>query len=366
MKSKMRNMLVLTVILAMFASVFTGCGKGNVQEEKNSDKQSEKIAEKTEEANANSESEVLEFYHGYFHDESEWPAAKAMRDIYDEFAKRHEGESVVFKPIAVENRDDIVSAQVAGGSYPDIVDVGGGGVPYAALSQNLVLDLKPYIDENGLKEAVGINYTQHDIDGHIYAVHDQIESRGLWYNADVLKKAGVSEDIIKDYQKFEEAIPKIQAVGDGTYAYIAGQGSCNIIESILANTESGRAMINSELTEEIINSDEFANAFKTVAKMDQMNGSEHTTNNNGNLMAEFNTNGKVGVLFNGVWNASGIDASLESVINPALFPNDVAIASAGGGISIANGMSEAKTKLALEFVKYMTSKEVQRYYSQSV
>ncbi len=36
-------------------------------------------------------------------------------------------------------------------------------------------------------------------------------------------------------------------------------------------------------------------------------------------MAEFNTNGKLGVLFNGVWNASGIDESLVDAIEPALF-----------------------------------------------
>ena len=113
------------------------------------------------------------------------------------------------------------------------------------------------------------------------------------------------------------------------------------------------------MTEDTVNSDEFANAFKTAAKLDQANGSEHTTDDNGNLMAEFNTNGNVGVLFNGVWNASGIDASLVDSIEPALFPGNVAIASAGGGLAVANNMSEEKTELALEFIKYMTSKEVQ-------
>ena len=89
------------------------------------------------------------------------------------------------------------------------------------------------------------------------------------------------------------------------------------------------------------------------------NGSEHTTDDNGNLMAEFNTNGKAGVLFNGVWNASGIDASLTDAIEPALFPGNIAIASAGGGLAVANNMSDEKTELALEFIKYMTSAEVQ-------
>ena len=303
--------------------------------------------------------DVLEFYHGYYQDESEWAAAQVMRDIYDGFAEAHADGPVTFKPIAVENRDDIVSAQVAGGSFPDLVDVGGGGVPQAALSQELVYDLKPYIDENGLQDAVGLNYTQHDIDGHIYAVHDQIESRGLWYNSDIFEKAGITEDAFADWDSFAAAMEKIRALDEDVYGYIAGQGSSYIVNTVMASTDEGKAMLESELTEDTINSDEFANAFKTAAKLDQDNGSEHTTDDNGNLMAEFNTNGKAGVLFNGVWNASGIDASLSDVIEPALFPGNIAIASAGGGLAVANNMSEEKTDLALEFIKYMTSEEVQ-------
>ena len=289
--------------------------------------------------------DVLEFYHGYYQDESEWAAAQVMRDIYDGFAEAHADGPVTFKPIAVENRDDIVSAQVAGGSFPDLVDVGGGGVPQAALSQELVYDLKPYIDENGLQDAVGLNYTQHDIDGHIYAVHDQIESRGLWYNSDIFEKAGITEDAFADWDSFAAAMEKIRALDEDVYGYIAGQGSSYIVNTVMASTDEGKAMLESELTEDTINSNEFANAFKTAAKLDQDNGSEHTTDDNGNLMAEFNTNGKAGVLFNGVWNASGIDASLSDVIEPALFPGNI--------------VSEEKTELALEFIKYMTSEEVQ-------
>ena len=308
---------------------------------------------------AYADDDVLEFYHGYYQDESEWAAAQVMRDIYDEFAKEQADGPVTFKPIAVENRDDIVSAQVAGGSFPDLVDVGGGGVPQAALSQELVYDLKPYIDENGLQDAVGLNYTQHDVDGHIYAVHDQIESRGLWYNSDIFEKAGITEDAFADWDSFGEAMEKIRALDEDVYGYIAGQGSSYIVNTVMASTDEGKKMLESELTEDTINSEEFAAAFKTAANLDQANGSEHTTDDNGNLMAEFNTNGKAGVLFNGVWNASGIDASLTDAIEPALFPGNIAIASAGGGLAVANNMSDEKTELALEFIKYMTSAEVQ-------
>lgn len=308
---------------------------------------------------AYADDDVLEFYHGYYQDESEWAAAQVMRDIYDEFAKEHADGSVTFKPIAVENRDDIVSAQVAGGSFPDLVDVGGGGVPQAALSQDLVYDLKPYIDENGLQDAVGLNYTQHDMDGHIYAVHDQIESRGLWYNSDIFEKAGITEEAFADWDSFGEAMEKICALDEDVYGYIAGQGSSYIVNTVMASTDEGKKMLESELTEDTINSEEFAAAFKTAANLDQANGSEHTTDDNGNLMAEFNTNGKAGVLFNGVWNASGIDAGLADKIESQIFPGNVSVVTAGSGHSISANLSEAETELALEFLAYMVSPEVQ-------
>ena len=304
------------------------------------------------------EEEVLEFYHGYYHDESEWPAAKVMRDLYDEFAAAHADGDVTFKPIAVENRDEIVSAQVAGGSFPDLVDC-GTAVPQAAISQELVLDLKPYIDENNLQDAVGLNYTQNDIDGKIYSVHDQFESRGIWYNAKLLEAAGVAAEDLATWDGFTKAMESIRGLDDGSYGYIAGQGSMFMMNAILASTEEGKAILEAEFTPETVESPVFAEAFKTVAALDQANGSEHTTEDNGNMMDDFNKNGKAGVLFNGVWNASGIGEDLADVIEPAVFPGNVAIATAGAGLTVSSGMSEAKTQLALEFIEYMTSEEVQ-------
>ena len=297
------------------------------------------------------EEDTLEFYHGYYHDESEWPAAKVMRDIYDEFAK--------FEPIAVENRDEIVSAEVAGGNFPDMVDC-GLPLSLAAISQGLVLDLKPYIDENNLQDAVGLNYTQNDVDGHIYTVHDQLESRGLWYNTEVFEQAGITaEEAFKDWESFGAAMDKVHELGGDTYGYAAGQGSRYIINAVLASTEEGRELLKGELTPEGIESEAFAEAFKTAAKLDQANGSDHTTEDVGNLMDDFNKNGKAAVLFNGVWNASGIDAGLADKIESQIFPGNVSVVTAGSGHSISANLSEAETELALEFLAYMVSPEVQ-------
>ena len=348
---------VLTV--AMGAALLAGCGDKPTQQPAGTGNGA--TAEGTETASnpsGNSGQEVLEFYHGYYHDESEWPAAKVMRDIYDEFAASHADGPVVFKPIAVENRDEIVSVQVAGGNFPDMVDC-GTPIPQAAISQGLVLDLKPFIDENNLQDAVGINYTQNDVDGHIYTVHDQVESRGLWYNKAVLDKAGVTPEDLTTWEGFGDAMESVRGLSDGTYGYAAGQGSLFMLNAMLASSEEGKNLLSQELTVEAIESKAFAEAFKKTAELDQANGSDHTTEDVGNLMADFNTSGTAAVLFNGVWNASGIDQSLAESIEPAIFPGNVSLSTAGAGLSVAAGMSDEKTQLALEFIQYMTSAEVQ-------
>ena len=93
--------------------------------------------------------------------------------------------------------------------------------------------------------------------------------------------------------------------------------------------------------------------------MDQTNGAEYTTPDVGNLMADFNQNGKAAVISNGAWNASGISEELADVVQPIIFPENVALSTAGSGLAIASGMSEAKTDMALEFIKYMTRPEIQ-------
>lgn len=361
----MKKLLSILLALVLVLSLCVGCAQTeqtpdttDASASTTQDTTTPAADEKEETPAASTEQEVLEFYHGYYHDESEWAAAKVMRDIYDEFAAAHADGPVIFKPIAVENRDEIVSAQVAGGSFPDLVDL-GSTIPQAAISQGLILDLKPFIDENGLQDAVGLNYTQNNVDGHIYTVHDQLETRGLWYNADILEAAGATAEDLTTWEGFEATMEKVRALNDGTYGYAAGQGSLKMMNAVLAASEEGRAILAGEFDESVINSDVFAAAFKQIAAMDQANGSAYTTSDVGNLMADFNQNGMAAVLSNGVWNASGIATELADAIQPMVFPGSVSMATAGTGLTVSSGMSEAKTALALEFVQYMTSAEVQ-------
>lgn len=350
MNTKKISSLLLATTLAG-SLVLSGCGAASTSQPASGQSTSTPSGEK----------EVLEFYHGYFHDESEWAPAKAMRDIYDDFAKQHADGPVEFKAIPTENLDSVIENKVASGSFPDMIDLAGRSVSLSAIAQGLILDMKPYIDQEGLKDQVGINYTQNDVDGKIYTVHDQLLTLGYWYNEQLLTDAGASlPETWTSWEDFEEAMAKVRAKGGDVYAYGSGQGSARCFNAILGMTPEGQKMINSPLSAETINSKEFEDAFKQVAAMDQANGSANASSSSkdgaNDWAADFNK-GSSAVFFNGVWAAGGFEDPTN--FKPAVFPSDVALSSASGGITIAENMSEAKKELALEFVKYMTSDEVQ-------
>lgn len=347
-----KKLISMVLALTLVAGMLTGCGGAKEETPAADNAATEAPAEET--AEATGEQEVLEFYHAYYHEESEWPVAAVMRDIYQQFADAHADGPVKFEPIVVEDVLGVATNEIAGGEFPDMVDFAGNEVPLAAVAQELVVDLKPYIDAEGLQSKVGINYTMNDVDGKIYTVHDQLTTLGLWYNADLYEAAGAATP--DTWTSYEDMAAAMKALANGdVYAYSAGQGSIRLFNAYMGLLNPEYAA--SALTPEIVESEEFATAFTTVAAMDQANGSANASDNVGNFSGDFNA-GKCATFLNGVWGAGGFgDATFD--VQPGVYPGNVSLSAPGGGLTISSGLSEAQTALALEFVKYMTSDEVQ-------
>lgn len=311
------------------------------------------------EAKDTGDKEVLEFYHAYFQDEATWHPAVVMREIYQAFADAHADGDVVFTPIPVEDLAPVYTNAIAAGSFPDMIDLAGTSLPSAAVAQKLVYDIKPYVDAEGIQDQLGLNYTQNNIDGAVYTVHDQLLTLGMWVNKDVLSSTGATApDAWNSWDAFADAMETVRVKGeaDGIYSYGSGQGSVRMFNAALAATPEGAAMLDGPISADTINSPAFEEAFKTIGNMDLKNGSANSAVNANDFSADFNE-GKSAVFINGVWAAGGFADSAS--FEPAVYPGNVALSSAGGGLTIANGLSEAQTELALEFIKYMTSEEVQ-------
>lgn len=217
----MKKLFALLLASILVISLFAGCTATNEAPKK-------ETSEKTDEMSMDTEKPTITFVHGYYHDESEWPAAAQMRQIYQDFADMHKDE---FTFIAVPDESgaegiyNTALNDISGGKFYDIADFGGWNIVPVASAAGLILDLKPYLDEDAdFKAGAGVCYDQNlTADGKIYSVREQIEAVGFWYNEALFKQAGAKVPAEwNTWADFEEAVRMLVAGGITPFGLNAG------------------------------------------------------------------------------------------------------------------------------------------------
>ncbi|GMQ60611.1 ABC transporter substrate-binding protein [Vallitalea sediminicola] len=371
----MRNIKKLLAVVLTICVVlsFTACSKDSSNTSKTEDSSKQSTTDESKEKEQESEKDLPEitFYHGYFQDD--WQPAVEMRKIYDEFAKLHKDE-FIFKPIAMESGGEGVynkcTQEIAAGKVPDIVDLGGYNVIPAASQADLIVDLKPYIDEDQeFKKGIGINYQQNNMDGKIYTVRDQLETMGFWYNEDLFNKAGAdTPDKWKTWDDFAKAVDKLVESDQVETPFTLSQGwTTNILfTGLMMGSQEGRDMLAENVKD--FNNQAFKQALTFLKEnaLDQVTSEYFVAGDSDKYREDFFT-GKAAMLFNGVWESGsfvGDNVTIDvNYIKPAVFPTyednqNAAIMSASPGYIIAKNQDKPKIDACIKFVKYMTSKEV--------
>lgn len=355
---KRKKLLALLLMTSMTASmILGGCGGSGEEEKEGTD----------------SELPTVTFVHGYYHDESEWPAAAEMRAIYEEFAEAHKDEfNFVIKAdeTGAEGIYNTALNDLSSGEFYDIADFGGWDIVPVASESDAILDLKPYLDEDAdFKAGVGVCYEQNETDGKIYSVREQIEGVGFWYNAALFEKAGATTpDQWQTWDDFNTAVDKLVAAGIMPFGLNAGWPTNILTAGYSQRSEASRAFYKEGKTVESFDNDTFKDTLafmqdKVLKKIDSANFGP-----GGDDDEQYRTDffdGKTAMLFNGVWDAGGaVDcaAGIEN-IKPAVFPTDeagkkAALLSGGTGFVVSNKLDEAQTDACIEFIKYMTSPEI--------
>ena len=362
----MKRILALLLCVALIGGALAGCGSGASSSAPPSSGGGAASAD-----TSGSDLPVINFYHHFYQEDA--VDAKAMRALYDEFAEMHKDE-FIFNPIPVEGDPqavyDMCIQEIASGSFPDIVETGGWNVVPAASAADLILDLKPYLDEDAdFKAGVVVNYDQNMVDGKIYTVREQLETMGFWYNEELFEKAGAATpDTWEDWADFVEAFNALKACSDVKTPVSLNQGwPTNILfMAHLLGTQEGRDFIGQPLTS--FDNAAFKDTLTFVGEnaLSQIDTAYFGAADSETYRDDF-LNGDAAMLFNGVWEASsfvGDGLNIDpAVIKPAVFPTgesgkSAAIMSASCGYVISNQLDEAQTAAAVEFVKYMCSPEV--------
>ena len=368
MKKKLISLLLCT---AMAASMVIGCGSKE-------EPATEEPAATEEEAEAPAaeagELPTITFTHGYYHDESEWPAAAEMRAIYQEFADAHADEFnfvVVADESGAEGIYNTALNDLGAGSFYDIADFGGWDITPVASAAGAIVDLKPYLDEDAaFKAGVGVCYDQNlTADGAIYSVREQIEGVGFWYNEALFAEAGAKvPSEWSTWADFDAAVDALVAAGITPFGLNAGWPTNILLAGYSQRSEASREFYLGGKAVESFDDETFKESIafmqsNVLQKIDAANFGPGGDSDEA-YRSEFFA-GNTAMLFNGVWDAGGsVDCAAGAEnIKPAVFPTDeagkkVALLSGGCGFVIGSHLDEAQTAAAVEFVKYMTSPEI--------
>jgi multiple sugar transport system substrate-binding protein len=115
----------------------------------------------------------------------------AIRKALKDFEVANPGITVtpLFATYSGAEYDAKMKAMSESGTLPDVGYFGGQFYDY--VSNNFFLDMTPYIEKEGVKKDY-LPQTWLTYQGKIYGAYTAAESQVVYYNADVLKKAGVA------------------------------------------------------------------------------------------------------------------------------------------------------------------------------
>ena len=329
MKKKLISLLLCT---AMAASMVIGCGSKE-------EPATEEPAATEEEAEAPAaeagELPTITFTHGYYHDESEWPAAAEMRAIYQEFADAHADEFnfvVVADESGAEGIYNTALNDLGAGSFYDIADFGGWDITPVASAAGAIVDLKPYLDEDAaFKAGVGVCYDQNlTADGAIYSVREQIEGVGFWYNEALFAEAGAKvPSEWSTWADFDAAVDALVAAGITPFGLNAGWPTNILLAGYSQRSEASREFYLGGKAVESFDDETFKESIafmqaNVLQKIDAANFGPGGDSDEA-YRSEFFA-GNTAMLFNGVWDAGGsVDCAAGAEnIKPAVFPTDEA------------------------------------------
>lgn len=298
---------------------------------------------------------------------------QTMQDIYKRFDEQNEDIRLECQPypdvtIAVKEANDMLSV----GKMPDIISTNGFSYYIEnAVKRGLAMDLMPYIeaDEEFQHEISPAVFEAWEKKGKLYTIPDAMEVSGYWYNEDIFRKAGITDEqgdvlLPSTWEEFFLDCGKIEEWSEeGGYdvtpfALENNQIVENFFFARLAGSEEGYSMAN-EIPEEFTG----MSLKDTVRDTGRLLSYSHNVNNLDNAR-QFFAEGQSAMFFNGVWDSEYFrEVSGAENIGYAAYPTEdgrsLAYVSPSAGYVVCDNQDVRKREACIRFLKYMLSEEVQ-------
>ena len=167
-------------------------------------------------------------------------------DLAAKFAKANPGITVKVDVVSWETIDDKVKTLVATGQIPDVVNKGDYSDAAAA---GLLYRADEVVSKATLDDIVPAFLNNSKYNGVAYALPDLASARALFYNKDILAKAGIKK-LPKTWTELEATLKTIKAKVKGVYPYVIplGPEEAQAEFAIWAGGNGGRIFDNGKWT----------------------------------------------------------------------------------------------------------------------
>lgn len=300
----------------------------------------------------------------YWHINGDSQGGKAVDEFIKEFNESQDKIEVVGR--FNSGYDELLKnlqADTAAGRVPDIVQVAWSNLEYFPsnfeyigpedLIQKYFPEDSDFLDKTYTPEILNLaKNRQGTLAGVPYSVSNPV----LYFNADLLKECGLSEEGPKDWNEFAEFAKAIKEK-TGKYGAYLQEGDTWVLSAIL---ESGGAkMLTYEGDKPVVSfaSQEGKDAMQSYADLVvKEQAAVHLTNLEDGLKA-FN-DGEVGMIVCSIAKAEQINSiakfDVRSTLYPA-FPGKDRKVPAGGCYLAVTSQDEAQQKAAWEFIKFLST-----------
>ncbi|MHC2303339.1 ABC transporter substrate-binding protein [Rhizobium mongolense] len=293
-----------------------------------------------------------------------WPEHEVIhKPIADRFMAEHPDIKINFRA-AAPSYDEAVQTlirQSMAGELPDVHYV-GFNVLRPLVARGLV---KPIDDLVAADHLTDKGYTDQvlslaTIDGHLYGLPFAMSTPVVYYNADLVKKAGGDPDKIPaDWDSFVALAGKIGALGDGTSGMYYQLGSDDWATQNLVRNFGGQMM--NEKESDVAFDGPAGQAAVKLFKRFHTDGAQPPIDSR--AARQLFTSGKLGFFFASAGSVSGFEGEIGDrfKLRTAKQPlgSENATMPTGGMVAVILSDDEAKRAAAWDYVKFATSPEGQ-------
>ena len=183
------------------------------------------------------------------------------------FAAANPGITMKVTVVSWDNIDDKVKTLIATGQTPDIVNKGDYSDPAA---KGLLYPADQVVSKSTLDDILPTFLNNSKYNGTVYALPDLASARALFYNKDILKKAGVTT-LPKTWNDLIKVGAKIKATNPGVYVYALplGPEEAQAEFSIWAGGNGGK-LYDYATKKWVINSKENIETMKFIKKLNDL------------------------------------------------------------------------------------------------